>query len=105
MRNNNAPPCCSEIVETEAPNVIADNDDVCSGHLRPAIRIFEQHSSKICVVGKKHLDRHKKRPRAVHAPGASTGCCLSLNFIGVAKSASEIRPYLLSTNKGETSVA
>ena len=61
MRNNNVPPCCSEIVETEAPNVIADNDDVCSGHLRPAIRIFEQHSSKICVVGKKHLDRHKKK--------------------------------------------
>jgi hypothetical protein len=24
------------------------------------------------------LTRHKKEPRAVHVPGASTGCCLSL---------------------------
>ena len=48
---------CSEIVETEASDVIADN--AASSHLGPAIRIFEQcgwrdtHSGKVCVAGKK----------------------------------------------------
>ena len=64
---------CSEIVETEAPDVIADNDDVCSSHLGPAIRIFEQwsrHTSgKICVVGKKLLTVTKKNPGQFTLPG------------------------------------
>jgi hypothetical protein len=52
----------------------------------PILRIeyFEQcgcrdtHSGKVCTAGKKHFDCHKKEPREVHAPGVSTGCCLSL---------------------------
>ena len=35
------------------------------------------HSGKICAAAEKRLDRHRKEPRAVHAPGVSTGCCLS----------------------------
>src|ERR1700722_9706970 len=75
---------CSEIVETEASDVIADNDAACSSHLGPAIRIFEQcgwrdtHSGKVCVAGKNALTVTDKEPRAVNAPGVSAGCCLSL---------------------------
>ena len=33
------------------------------------------------VAGEKRLDRHKKEPGAVHAPRASSGCCLSLQAL------------------------
>ena len=67
---------CSEIVETEASDVIADNDAACSGHLGPAIRIFEQcgwrdtHSGKVCVAGKNALTVTKKNPGQSTLPGS-----------------------------------
>ena len=66
---------CSRNVETEASNVIADNDVGGSGHFRLAARLFERcgwrdtHSSKICSARENRLDRHKKKPRTVHAAG------------------------------------
>ena len=66
---------CSEFVETEAPDVIADNDAACSGHLGSAIRIFEQcgwrdtHSGKVCVAGKNALTVTKKNPGQSTLPG------------------------------------
>ena len=66
---------CSEIVETEASDVIADNDAACSSHLGPAIRIFEQcgwrdtHSGKVCVAGKNALTVTKKNPGQSTLPG------------------------------------
>ena len=66
---------CSEIVETQASDVIADNDAACSSHLGPAIRIFEQcgwrdtHSGKVCVAGKNALTVTKKNPGQSTLPG------------------------------------
>ena len=51
--------------------------------LLPSRKLFEQcgccvtDSNKICWL-EKAPERHKKEPRAVHAPGVSAGGCLSL---------------------------
>jgi hypothetical protein len=56
----------------------------CCSHSRLGVRISkpcgfgDARPGKIAVAEKRQLDRHKKEPREVHAPGVATGCCLSL---------------------------
>ena len=63
---------------------LVTNDVVCSIHCRPRMRINAQcgchdtHSGKTCGARKMFYTATEINPRAVHAPGVSTGCCLSL---------------------------